>query len=396
MSLAMAPAYAAGHARSRRRGTEVHRIQRLLEPGAAGTHSARVVPHSTRTWSVLQAKGLILVHAEPEERVARWPLADTPVELAVVANKPILVHRSRPSPPPGSSRWASSGSPAIAPRLRAVVGEASAGGVRMTHIAPSAPLTILESLLVAEDFVSGDPFVVELAGHLVRHDVAGAISQLGDGYDAVVVGEPVRPSPRRERLLPWDGPGGGTTTVIPPVAGLARVDVMALSPEVFPTVHELTAAGPPSTASPSHPATPVEWTGPHGAGGRLGPSHPRRGGSRGRQPADAGRPGRRLRRGSPLRRDRHAPWRSIRPPPCKSSILRGPSTTRPPCGAHRRVHRRDTSIGEGVSVEGTELEKLRDPPRSRFEAPRHPAGGERASEKMQGSRGAMGFRGQCD
>ena len=117
--------------------------------------------------------------------------------------------------------------------------------MRITHIAPSAPLTILESLLIAEEFVSGGPFVVELAGHLVRHDIAAAIASLGDAYDAVVVGQPVRPSPRRERLLPWDGPGGGITTVISPVAGLDRVDVMALSPEVFPTVHELTASGPP-------------------------------------------------------------------------------------------------------------------------------------------------------
>jgi glucose-1-phosphate thymidylyltransferase len=191
---------------------------------------------------VRQAKGLIVVHAEPEEGVARWPLADMPPELAPVANKPILVHQLEALRDAGIREVGVIGTPALAPRLRAVVGDGERWGVRITHVSPSAPLTVLESLLVAEEYVGDAPFVVELAGHLVRHDLATSVSHLSDGYDAVVVGKPVRRSPRREPLLPWDL-SAGTTTVAPPVAGLDRLDVLAFTPEVFPTIRELTSAG---------------------------------------------------------------------------------------------------------------------------------------------------------
>jgi glucose-1-phosphate thymidylyltransferase len=306
---------------------------------------------------VSQAKGLILVHAEPEEGVARWPLADTPVELAPVANKPILVHQLEALAAAGILEVGVVGSPAIAPRLRAVVGEGERWGVRITHIAPSAPLTILESLLVAEEFVTGGPFVVELAGHLVRHDIAAAIAGLGDAYDAVVVGQPVRPSPRRERLLPWDGPGGGTTTVVSPVAGLDRVDVMALSPEVFPTVHELTASGPPLDGL-TELIRRLQWSG--------------------RVRTDAvGGWGRRIRDAEDLvdanqrvLADLAADYDeerlegatvqgavAIHPTATvQSSILRGPSVIGPHAVLIDAFIGPYTSIGEGASVEGTELE----------------------------------------
>jgi glucose-1-phosphate thymidylyltransferase len=191
----------------------------------------------------VNAKGLIIAHARTGGPRARWPLGDTPPVLAPVANRPLLAHQLEAMQAAGIEEVGVVSAPALSARVRAAVGEGDSAGVRVTHISPPGPLGVVDALLVAEHYVGAEPFVVQLGGHLVRHDLGAAVAELDDGVDAVLVGEPVPDPATLEGVLHAEMPPAPATAVASSVAGLARVDVMAFAAGVFTTIRELATEG---------------------------------------------------------------------------------------------------------------------------------------------------------
>jgi glucose-1-phosphate thymidylyltransferase len=194
----------------------------------------------------MKVKGLIVSHVEPPAGPERWPLPDTPPELAPVANKPVLLHQLEALAAAGIEDLAVVSAPWTRDGVRAVLrGPARSPGV--LHIAPSDPISILEGLMVAEEHLAGSPFVVQFAGNVVGLDLTTCVAELEEGAEAVLVGQQARSS-RSAARLGAAAAAHSTVAVSPAVGGLRRVDVMAFGPGVFAAVRELAADRPREVA----------------------------------------------------------------------------------------------------------------------------------------------------
>jgi glucose-1-phosphate thymidylyltransferase len=57
--------------------------------------------------------------------------------------------------------------------IRGAVGDGSAFGVKVTYLPQEAPLGLAHAVLVAEDFIRGEPFVMYLGDNLIRDGISG-------------------------------------------------------------------------------------------------------------------------------------------------------------------------------------------------------------------------------
>ncbi|MBX5468901.1 MAG: hypothetical protein IRZ21_03280 [Thermoleophilaceae bacterium] len=119
-----------------------------------------------------------VVVALPSPRAGRWPLAPLPRELAPAANTPVLVRQLEALRDAGMSTIAVVGAQALTDAVRGLVGGGEDLGVEVVTIAVPAGAGPAESLLGAEPFVEREPFVLEIAGSLVEHDLRGTVEAL--------------------------------------------------------------------------------------------------------------------------------------------------------------------------------------------------------------------------
>ncbi len=97
-------------------------------------------------------------------------------QLVPVANRPILFHAI------GAVRDAGINDIGIVvgdtqAEIRAAVGDGSAFGVRVTYIPQDAPRGLAHAVLIAEDFIGGEPFVMYLGDNCIRDGIVSLVDE---------------------------------------------------------------------------------------------------------------------------------------------------------------------------------------------------------------------------
>ena len=97
-------------------------------------------------------------------------------QLVPVANKPVLFY--------GIEALAAAGIRDIGmvvgdtqAEIRAAVGDGAAWGVRITYIEQDAPRGLAHAVLISEDFIAGEPFVMYLGDNLLNKGIAGFVDE---------------------------------------------------------------------------------------------------------------------------------------------------------------------------------------------------------------------------
>ncbi|MGH9300358.1 MAG: sugar phosphate nucleotidyltransferase, partial [Acidimicrobiales bacterium] len=106
-------------------------------------------------------------------------------QLVPVANKPILFY--------GLEAMAEAGITEVGiivgdtgPEVRAAVGDGSAWNLTVTYIPQDQPLGLAHCVLVAQEFLGQDDFIMYLGDNLLQQGVAGLVDAFGtDGEGAV-------------------------------------------------------------------------------------------------------------------------------------------------------------------------------------------------------------------
>ncbi|MCB1256307.1 MAG: NTP transferase domain-containing protein [Microthrixaceae bacterium] len=127
-------------------------------------------------------KGLILAGGEGTRL---RPITHTSAkQLVPVANKPILFYGIEAMAEAGIREIGIITGP-TAEEVMNVVGDGSAFGVSITYIHQPVPLGLAHCVLIAEDFLAGDDFVMYLGDNMLEQSLSGFIAQFQqDSLDA--------------------------------------------------------------------------------------------------------------------------------------------------------------------------------------------------------------------
>ena len=125
-------------------------------------------------------------------------------QLIPIANVPILFHVL------GSIRDAGITEVGIvvgqtADEVRAAVGDGSAFGLRVTYLPQEAPLGLAHAVLVAREFVRGEPFVMYLGDNVVLEGIAGFVAGFARHRPDAQIFLAKVPEPERFGVVELDG-----------------------------------------------------------------------------------------------------------------------------------------------------------------------------------------------
>jgi len=162
-------------------------------------------------------------------------------QLVPVANKPVLFY--------GIESIVAAGIEEIGiivgetgDEIRAAVGDGSRWGARVTYIEQDAPRGLAHAVMIAEEFMAGEPFVMYLGDNLI----AGGISSLVDefrelGCNAEILLAEV-PNPEQFGVAEL-GPNGKVERLVEkppePSSNLALVGVYMFDSTIFESVHRI-------------------------------------------------------------------------------------------------------------------------------------------------------------
>ncbi len=197
-------------------------------------------------------------------------------QLVPVANKPILFY--------GIEDMVAAGITQIGiitgetgPEIVEAVGDGSRFGAEVTYIPQSAPLGLAHCVLVAQDFLGGDDFVMYLGDNMLQQglvDFVGAFEEerarwktppLDEGHElpaAQILLSPV-PDPHRFGIAEVDGSGRVVRLVEKPQdppSNLALVGVYLFTP----AIHEAVEAIEPSPRGELEITDAIQWLVDHG------------------------------------------------------------------------------------------------------------------------------------
>ena len=127
--------------------------------------------------------------------------------------------------------------------IRAAVGDGSAFGVRVTYIEQDAPRGLAHAVMIAEDFLGGDHFVMYLGDNLI----AGGIKSLVEEYEKsdcnaqILLAEVSHPEQFGVAELHDDGRRAKRLVEKPkrPKSNLALVGVYMFDSHIFESVHRI-------------------------------------------------------------------------------------------------------------------------------------------------------------
>ncbi|MHB1488167.1 MAG: glucose-1-phosphate thymidylyltransferase, partial [Acidimicrobiales bacterium] len=180
-------------------------------------------------------------------------------QLVPVANKPILFY--------GLEAMAQAGIQDVgvivgdtAEEVRAAVGDGSAWGLKITYIPQELPLGLAHCVLIAEEFLGQDDFVMYLGDNLLQVGISGFVDSFAAERDGVVAQILLRkvPDPHRFGVAELDGVGEVVRLVekpeFPP-SDLALVGVYLFTP----AIHEAVRAIKPSARGELEITEAIQW-----------------------------------------------------------------------------------------------------------------------------------------
>ena len=163
-------------------------------------------------------------------------------QLVPVANKPVLFY--------GLEAMRAAGIDDVGivvgetrAEIEAAVGDGSRFGLNVTYIPQEAPLGLAHAVLVAEDFLRDEPFVMYLGDNLLKEGIAPFVAAFRTGGpDALILLQKVA-DPRSYGIAELDGAGKVARLVEKPAeprSDLALVGVYLFTPAVFASVKAIT------------------------------------------------------------------------------------------------------------------------------------------------------------
>ena len=162
-------------------------------------------------------------------------------QLVPVANKPVLFY--------GIEALAAAGIRTIGivvgdthAEIRAAVGDGSAWGVDVTYIEQDAPRGLAHAVLISEDFIGDDPFVMYLGDNLLAKGIVTFVEQFVAEQPAAQILLARVPDPQMFGVaeLSEGRVVGLVEKPAVPKSDLALVGVYMFSPDVFRAVREIT------------------------------------------------------------------------------------------------------------------------------------------------------------
>jgi glucose-1-phosphate thymidylyltransferase len=181
-------------------------------------------------------------------------------QLVPVANKPILFY--------GLEQMAEAGIVEIgivvgdtAEEIRAAVGDGSTWGLKVTYIPQEAPLGLAHCVLIAQDFLGADDFVMYLGDNLLRQGVKEFVERFetdGRSHSVAQILLARVPDPQRFGVAEI-GPNGEVLRLVEkpadPPSDLALVGVYLFGP----TIHEAVRAIRPSGRGELEITDAIQW-----------------------------------------------------------------------------------------------------------------------------------------
>ena len=181
-------------------------------------------------------------------------------QLVPVANKPILFY--------GLEQMAEAGIVEIgivvgdtAEEIRDAVGDGSTWGLKVTYIPQEAPLGLAHCVLIAQDFLGADDFVMYLGDNLLRQGVKGFVERFetdGRSHSVAQILLARVPDPQRFGVAEI-GPNGEVLRLVEkpadPPSDLALVGVYLFGP----TIHEAVRAIRPSGRGELEITDAIQW-----------------------------------------------------------------------------------------------------------------------------------------
>ena len=136
-------------------------------------------------------------------------------------------------------------SPELGGAVRDTVGDGHQFGARVTYIVQNEPLGIAQTIIAAEAFLGGDPFVLYLGDNLLQFGIAQHVAAFSAGTsDALILSTPV-PDPERYSVVQLDESSGEAKVVrlsraaASPISGRALVGVFMFREDVYHVVEKL-------------------------------------------------------------------------------------------------------------------------------------------------------------
>ncbi|MCW2615014.1 MAG: glucose-phosphate thymidyltransferase [Frankiales bacterium] len=166
-------------------------------------------------------------------------------QLVPVANKPVLFY--------GLEAIRDAGVTDVgiivgdtAAEIEAAVGDGSGLGISVTYIKQDAPLGLAHCVLIAQDFLGDDDFVMYLGDNFIIGGITELVQEFRDGtYDAQILLTKVE-NPSQFGVAEL-GPNGGVTTLVEkpkePKSDLALVGVYMFRPVIHDAVRAIKPSG---------------------------------------------------------------------------------------------------------------------------------------------------------
>jgi len=186
-------------------------------------------------------------------------------QLVPVANKPILFY--------GLEQMAEAGIVEVGmvvgdteEEVRAAVGDGSAWGLKVTYLPQDAPLGLAHCVLIAQEFLGDDDFVMYLGDNLLRQGVKAFVDRFeshGRSHSVAQILLARVPDPQRFGVAEI-GPNGEVLRLVEkpvdPPSDLALVGVYLFGP----TIHEAVRAIRPSGRGELEITDAIQWLLDHG------------------------------------------------------------------------------------------------------------------------------------
>jgi glucose-1-phosphate thymidylyltransferase len=163
-------------------------------------------------------------------------------QLVPVANKPVLFY--------GLEAMRAAGIDEVGivvgetrAEIEAAVGDGSRFGLKITYLPQAAPLGLAHAVLISEEFLGAEPFVMYLGDNLLKEGIAPFVRAFeASRPDALILLQQVQ-DPREYGIAELDGDGGVARLVEKPAeprSNLALVGVYLFTPAVFASVRAIT------------------------------------------------------------------------------------------------------------------------------------------------------------
>jgi len=126
--------------------------------------------------------------------------------------------------------------------IEAAVGDGSRFGARVTYIEQEAPLGLAHAVLIAEEFLAGEPFVMYLGDNLIAGGIVGLVDEFRSRQPAAEILLAEVPNPSQFGVAELDGSGRVVCLEEKPAdpkSNLALVGVYMFDASVFESVRRI-------------------------------------------------------------------------------------------------------------------------------------------------------------